>query len=161
MTRIFDVENAFDHYLRVGSNSHGSGVYVRVQFKDGKLSITGSDGPRSGGQINMGVKPEDIRPADGWTQEMIASLWAMWDKWHLNDMRAGSPAQRAHLATLTFPGYPLSHYEWACDELRKVNLHPDGSYLYGSAWLREDVPELVIEWLKELPTVDTVPAWAR
>lgn len=46
--------------------------------------------------------------------------------------------------------------------------HPDGllckpcevcGYRYGSAWLREDVPQSVIEWLQGLPETDLKPAW--
>ena len=47
--------------------------------------------------------------------------------------------------------------------------HPDGvlgkpcpacGYEYGSAWLFEDVPSDVIEWLESLPESDKTPPWA-
>ncbi len=41
-------------------------------------------------------------------------------------------------------------------------LHPDpscGGYRYGSAWLKEAVPEDVLTWLNGLPDTDKAPAW--
>ena len=46
--------------------------------------------------------------------------------------------------------------------------HPEGiltkpcpvcGYKYGTAWLKEEVPEDVIQWLKELPETTVEPAW--
>lgn len=36
---------------------------------------------------------------------------------------------------------------------------PVCGYKYGTAWLREDVPEEVLEWLKSLPETTVKPAW--
>ena len=94
---------------------------------------------------------------------MFEKLLDIWDKWHLNDMRAGTPAQTEYLDTIKseFPGYPTSHYEWACNQLAEVGLNPDPEtdYRYGSAWLREEVPQDVIDWLFSLPNTDRQPAW--
>lgn len=76
-------------------------IFVRVNFKDGRLSLTGVVGPKhngdctgSAGQIIGGLEPADIQPSAGWTPESIARLWEVWDRWHLNDMRAGCEHQR-------------------------------------------------------------------
>lgn len=46
--------------------------------------------------------------------------------------------------------------------------HPDGilskpcpvcGYKYGTSWLKEDVPQAVIDWLFNLPNATTEPAW--
>lgn len=46
--------------------------------------------------------------------------------------------------------------------------HPDGilsrpcpvcNYKYGSAWLKEEVPADIVEWLASLPNTDIKPAW--
>ena len=47
----------------------------------------------------------------------------------------------------------------AREELRKVGLHPDNGYLYGSAWLKEEVPTEVLAYLHALPESKLTPAW--
>lgn len=78
----------------------------------------------------------------------------IWKRWHLNDMRAGSPAQeeflRANPVTFT---YPESHYEKAGAALAAAGINPDPNYLrdgkpyiYGHAWITEELPaEIVAE----------------
>ncbi len=145
-------------YYHVGHTDDGN-VHVKVTWVDGVLSLVGTEGRNHGGQIDMGLQPEEITPAEGWTREMITTLWAIWKRWHLNDMKAGTPAQQAHLDTLTFPGYPTSYYVWAVEELAKVGLRRDNGYEYGSKWLREEVPEEVILQLEAFPTVDKPPSY--
>lgn len=159
-------------HLGRGPSGH---IFCKISFIDGKLSITGVEGPTSNGncrgscgQIVMGLKGHEdlIDPAPGWTRGKIADFLDIWDKWHLNDMQAGSPKQRAHLATLKFPGYPANHYTWACERLVEAGLQPDPNYLhndkpysYGNAWLHKEVPADVIAFLEALPTTDVQPAW--
>jgi hypothetical protein len=82
------------------------------------------------------------------TAQRMAEIWR---RWHLNHMKAGSPAQAAHLRTLGEWTYGRdgfnSHYDWACEKLKEVGLLEDASYLhngkpyrYGSAWLKEELP---------------------
>lgn len=84
-------------------------VFVKVEYRDGRLSITGVEGPLSSGnclggcgQIDMHLrdgqwrKPESgYRPADGWTRQDVDKLLEYWGAWHLNDMHAGCEHQRA------------------------------------------------------------------
>lgn len=79
-------------------------------------------------------------PANKKVQRMLA----IWRDWHLNDLRAGTLKQETHLKALTFPGYPVSHYDWARSELAKVGLQPDDGYSYGSAWLTKSLPPEII-----------------
>ena len=78
-------------------------VYCKIEFDGKKLSISGVEGPLRGGnaigscgQIDMhlGVGA-DITPAPEWTSDKIAAFLAIWERWHLNDMRAGCEHQRA------------------------------------------------------------------
>ena len=160
--------NNFQKVVRLGVlRDPQCNVYCKIEYTNGRLSIMGVEGPtRNGNAVGgcgqLSLSATDIsEPAPGWSTERIAQFLDVWEKWHLNDMRAGSPAQRAHLATLQYPGYSAtrSHYEWACDELRAVGLHPDAGYLYGSSWLREDVPDDVVAFLFALPDTDIQPAW--
>jgi hypothetical protein len=80
--------------------------------------------------------------------QLAQRILAVWRDWHLNDMRAGSPAQQAWLkANPVEAVYPESHYEKACKALAEVGLNPDPGHLhngkpyaYGSAWLTEEIP---------------------
>ena len=76
-------------------------IYVKVEYSaDGKLSLSGVEGPLpsgnclgSCGQINMdGLNIENYAP--GWNSGMVAKLTKLWDRWHLNNMRAGCEHQR-------------------------------------------------------------------
>ena len=157
----------------VGTGEDGR-VFVEVQYRqDGRLSITGVVGPKSNGDARGGCGQirDSVRDvphlAGDWTPDMITRLVAVWDRWHLNDMQAGSPRQRAWLER--FPvnvTYPTSHYVVASERLAAADLNPDmshGGYVYGSAWLREEVPAGVIAFLAGLPTSDDLPTvwWPR
>lgn len=89
-------------------------------------------------------------PSDAKAQRMLA----IWKEWHLNDMKAGSPAQAAFLKS--FPerqhyedGFG-SHFEWALAKLTEAGINPDPGFLhngkpysYGSAWLKVELPSEV------------------
>jgi hypothetical protein len=86
-------------------------VYCRIELSNnGRLSISGVEGPMpsgncrgSCGQLIMSYKEydtrgyksvADIKPAPGWNAETIKRFFDIWDRWHLNDMRAGCEHQR-------------------------------------------------------------------
>ncbi|HEY9014252.1 MAG TPA: hypothetical protein VIM84_04205, partial [Gemmatimonadales bacterium] len=207
-------------------------------------SITGVEGPLGNGNCRgscgqTGI-PDDLHPAMGgtaWAPETVASLHEIWDRWHLNDMRAGCEHQRAawdtqEVLTLIHLAWGDAYHEqrrraedgamsveeyaiYAADTgavfalatdynapkhpdlwgtegeallsrgLLKVERteekaagwvspreHPEGllgkpceicGYHYGSAWLYEDVPADVLEFLRALPDdADQMPAaWRR
>lgn len=169
------MSQAFKKIVRIGTAKTYRGraysIYCKIEFSDdGRLSICGVEGPTvSGnaiggcGQINRRLAQHvtAINCAPGWTYGKIREFLAVWDKWHLNDMKAGTPAQEAHIEKVRdqLPGYPKSLYEWACEELDKVGLLTDNGYKYGSGWLKVEVPAEVIEFLKGLPDTDKQPAW--
>ena len=80
-------------------------------------------------------------------------LYKIWQRYHLNDMRAGTPEQEAAVETWQAEGNQYS-YERACDHLRTLGLltvpHDGKPYTYGSGWLYEAIPDDVIEQIKEL-----------
>lgn len=86
-------------------------MFAKIEYsKDGRLSIMGVIGPLrngdargSSGQIVMSFKEyderghmslADVTPAPGWTPELVRQFFDAWDRWHLNDMRAGCEHQR-------------------------------------------------------------------
>ena len=161
--------NDFTKTVRLGSARTYGGryysTYCRIKFIDGKLSISGVEGPLpsgnalgSCGQIDMHLKPEDIEKlAPGWTRGKISNFLKVWGRYHLNDMKAGTSEQQAELRKHTFPGYPVSHYDWATEVLDNAGLNNE--YKYGSAWLREEVPQVALDFLQSLPDTDKAPAW--
>ena len=167
-----DTNMELDKVVRLGTISEGSGryysVYCHIKITDGRLSITGVEGPLKNGeclgacgQIDMHLKPEDISAAPGWSRGKIAEFLKIWNRWHLNDMKAGSPAQEEYLRDNPIEAvYPESHYEKACQALEAAGLLVDNGYKYGSAWLTEELPQSVFSKLADLPETDVTPAWA-
>ena len=151
--------------IRIGTIKGQYSLFCRIQLDLlDNLSITGVEGPtRSGncygscGQIVM-HEWEIVKYAPGWSRELEQEFRAVWDRWHLNDRRAGTLAQEKHLMTIKdeFPGY-----EWAKVKLKDAGLDPDPDtgYRYGSAWLKEPLPQSVIDFLTSLPDTDRTPAW--
>ena len=100
--------------VRIGTLERVS-VFCKISYKDGKLSISGVEGPMgngdckgSAGQIIMGFKEydergyksiKDIKLSDGWTRKMLRQFFNAWNQWHLNDMQAGCEHQRANWDT--------------------------------------------------------------
>lgn len=173
--------------IHLGASKHGN-VFVFIGFTNGKLSISGVEGPKpngdargSCGQIEV---QDDIRLNEGWTPDMLDMFKAVWKRWHLNDMRPGCEHQReARWAERPIdPAKPLSacgkHFEgqknnsWNTLAWVTRKEHPKGllghpcpicGYQFGSRWIHEDVPKDVVEWLFNLPIGNQVPpaVWQR
>lgn len=159
----------FSKTVRIGTTSIGrrnASVYCKITFKDGKLSITGVGGPLPSGnalggcgQIDMHLKPSDIvNWAPGWNAGKMKRFLEVWKRWHLNDMVPGTPAQMEFVRKLP---EGQRDYGNAADALANAGLSPDpeNGYQYGSAWLTEEVPEDVLQFLVSLPHTDKQPAW--
>ena len=99
-----------------------------VKLDDGRLSICGDIWNRlrtcvlHGGQCNE----EIVRAFPG--SKKVRRLVEIWQRWHLNDMRAGCAHQRAAGWSSEDCGKPCS---WC-------------GYRYGTAWLREEIPADVV-----------------
>ena len=112
-----------------------SDIFIKIEIKDGKLSISGVEGPTSGGdadgscgQISMGYKhrnPEDNdrRYSDpkspslhsDWTEDMWLDLLDVWNEWHLNDMNSCCDHQR-ELGWKRLAGKEVTLYHWRLDQ---------------------------------------------
>lgn len=167
--------------IRIGTipnyNGRALDMFAKIEASEGRLSISGVIGPKrngdadgSCGQFIMSFKEyhhhghdsiTNITPASGWDAETVKRFFDAWDRWHLNDMKAGSVVQEEFLRRNPVVAvYPESHYTKASEALAAAGLNPDSDgYKYGSAWKREDVPADVIEFLAGLPDTDKVPAW--
>lgn len=138
----------------------------------GRLSMTGVEGPRHDGDAWGGCGQivmhgtglvEDVGPS--WTRAMVARLAAIWGRWHLNDCQAGTPAQMAWIREHEGERDGrdgTGWYHWATAGLSAAGLNPDmsaGGYLFGSAWLYEEVPAEVLAELRAFPDTTITPAW--
>ena len=87
---------------------------------------------------------------DGWTAEKLAQLLEVWEQWHLNDVRAGTPEQRKILKDIEKQRGISLHYEQACRELQIHGMYNHNGHIYGSARLFEPLPEDVIAFIMAL-----------
>ncbi|RYD61954.1 MAG: hypothetical protein EOP83_15845 [Verrucomicrobiaceae bacterium] len=134
-------------YNRTGRKANR--VTIEVELNVGRLSICGNIwNQRETDCVSCGQNIDEIGRLFP-NNQMVQRIVAIWDQYHLNDMQAGSPAQRAHLNGLG-EQRPTGYNETLA-ELTRVGLQPDASYLYngkpyayGSAWLREEIPEEII-----------------
>jgi hypothetical protein len=168
-------EDTMNKIMRVGTIDVNRGkvanIYIKAQYKGGKLSISGVVGPLpsgnalgGAGQIEMEfahrnpsdddkrygndlLRASDIRYAVGWDAEKWLDLLDIWKEWHLNDLKAGCEHQREM-------GWEKEGYDKHPSEPCPVC-----GYEFGSAWNRVEVPEAVIQFIESLPDTDTIPAW--
>lgn len=136
----------------LGYGGPGASVFITVRIRDnGELSITGVEGPNNAGGCRGGCGQIEINPdsftsfAKGWDRAKVEKLRDIWKRWHMNNMRAGCEHQRA----LGWNKYD-EHPSEPC---------PTCGYKYGSAWLKEELPQDVIDWLMTLPTADKPSPW--
>lgn len=145
----------FTKRVRLGITSvSGSpqSYYVTIEWKRKRLSFSGQIGREYFGQIRAVPM---LAYAPGWDEPTAAKFFQIWEKWHLNDMQAGTPAQTAALQTrkAEMVGGRISSYEEDSVYLTECGLNPDPAtgYRYGSAWLQVDVPADILAWLAALP----------
>lgn len=148
--------------VHIGKGEYGN-VFCKVEIKDGKLSISGVEGPKSNGdckgscgQIVMsGIEINEY--ANGWNELLNQQFQEVWNRCHLNDMKAGSEVQETFLRN-----NPVEKYEYTevCKKLADAGLNPDkDGYKYGSQWKKEELPESVYLFLAGLPDSNVKPAW--
>ena len=144
----------------------GGRAFVEWELTDGRFSMSGQVWDRQGSDcVTAGQCVDEIAeafPNDAKLQRMRE----IWDRWHLNDMKPGSPKQTAWLkahdaeyrAALTAG---KDGYQWTCEALAAAGLNPDKSYRYdgpgaanirdegagypyGHAWIKEELPPEVV-----------------
>lgn len=80
-------------------------------------------------------------PKDKKAQRMME----IWKRYHLNDMRAGTPKQEDYLREKELQGWEYKSYKNACETLKAAGLYEDNGYKYGHAWNYEEIPEEIIK----------------
>lgn len=176
-------------HIHVGATKYGD-VFVTITWEDGNLSLSGVEGPKGNGDAtgSSGQIVDRLKELVTWDHQydkaMTERLAQLWERWHLNDMHAGCEHQR----DATWNERPIDsskplhaygrHFEgqrsdsWNMLAWITPDEHPEGllgapcpvcGYKYGTKWLREEVPQDVIDWLFSLPEGDKrLPmAWAK
>jgi transcription elongation GreA/GreB family factor len=113
-------------------DANGIKYAVKIELKDGKLSIYSN----GGGQCQDHIKPAN---AD---QTRLIDIW---NEWHLNDMHAGTPEQEAYLKAGGFKDYGER-----VAELKKAGLYEVNGYKYGTGWLTRALPATLEDELQAL-----------
>ena len=147
------------HTMRLGATPWGS-LFVTVEWDGSRLSLTGVEGPKANGDAKgscgqcVGSIDDLTTYAPEWDKAKAERLKGLWERWHLNDMRAGSPAQEEFLrANPVTAAYPETHYDKATEALDAAGLNPEGGR-YGHRWNFEEVPASVVAELFAFPVAD-------
>ena len=143
----------FGKHDATGNGIKDNLVEVEVQLDEGekpRLSICGTVWNRLKTDcISAGQNLDTIRELIGFSP-LLKRVYPIWQRYHLNDMKAGSPRQEAYLAEYR-DGNSIKEdslgYTERVDLLEKAGLHPDtqhNNYRYGSSWLYTPIPDDVI-----------------
>lgn len=134
---------------------------LEIKLNDeGRFSASGlmKFGWEIGGQCLDDMKAELTRL--GYKCEKLNAILPYWKRWHLNDLRAGSPRQEKVVRERMAKGLPTD-YDTMCSVLKELGLYEDKEFIYngkpyeyGVAWLTEELPVDVkkgIEAVMEMP----------
>lgn len=80
----------------------------------------------------------------------VAELCDLWERWHLNDLTAGTSKQMKVIRKLGECPVPSDWYPWACLSLKSNDLLVDRGYTFGHEWLYEVLPAKVVTRIKTL-----------
>lgn len=157
-----------------GHHKTESLVFVEVEWDGKRLSFRGVEGPRSNGHCWGGAGQIDLLDAEpvsyssGWDADKVKLLAGLWERWHLNDMRAGTPRQEAYLRDPQVrrdirndSRYDPSPFRATLRALEAAGLQPDDGYSYGSKCMTEAVPDEVIGTLNSFPVFTGRYPWAK
>ncbi|CAM3441198.1 hypothetical protein [Helicobacter labetoulli] len=112
----------------------------------------------SGGQNDETIRAL-IKEGELSASPLLLEILELWDKYHLNDLKPGTPEQEEAVQQ----GWELgaikrfqkeSFYEQACAYLKSVGLYEvqyNGKpYRYGSAWIYSSIPPKDLKRIKEI-----------
>ncbi len=124
-------------------------VFIDIVFDGKQLSIAGDVSSANKksiyqcGQINMSIKPEDIEPADDWNTLKITRLFNIWNRWHLNDMRAGCEHQERNWDK--YKELQIPTYTWTNEYYNARKRAADGKMSMGEYQTFRTISQKVID----------------
>lgn len=142
-------------------------IFCNIQYKNGKLSITGVIEPKKNGDASSCGQIVDtidenlkkISYADNWDRIKATQFVEIWKDWHLNDMNAGTQKQEIYIKNWLSKTGKKYEYNKVCEMLKTANLYNDNGYTYSEKWLSCEVPKEVLNFLVGLSDSKIIPAW--
>lgn len=139
--------------LYTGIKNTGKKMYVELTIKEEhkEKKTTALETVTDYKTLSMcgtgGQNREEIADINSYKELFITvadlnTIIQIWDKWHLNDMNAGTEKQTAFI--MEWEKDHKYNYTAVCKALKKVGLYEDNGYKYGHAWLVEIIPDEVI-----------------
>ena len=141
-------------------------VHCVINYKDGKLSISGVVGAKVNGDCEGSCGQmydtiidnlETFNFAPEWDKIKAFEFVEYWKEWHLNDMVAGTPEQEQFAKE--WEKTNKYNYTDICEAMKKANIYEDNGYIYGSKWLFKEIPDKVVKFLNELPKASKSCNW--
>lgn len=80
---------------------------------------------------------------------LYKEIMQLWEKYHLNDAKEGTPKQRQALKEV---GYFNNNYNKCVEYLKEINLYDDNGFLYGHGWYYDEIPQVDLERIKSIIT---------
>jgi hypothetical protein len=130
----------------------GNSRSVDLKKSKGKLltlSIVGGVNFGIGKGEHWGQCIDTVREIWGHIPE-VTELCDLWERWHLNDLVAGTRKQMEVIRSLGKCPVPSDWYTWACLSLKAHDLLVDQGYEFGHDWLYEPIPAKVVARIKAL-----------
>jgi hypothetical protein len=83
---------------------------------------------------------------------LFATVFALWEKHHLNDLHAGTPAQENAIDEAIREDLlpERAGFDLKVSYLKLVGLYVDGGHRYGSSWLYREIPEADLALIEDM-----------
>jgi hypothetical protein len=181
MTETQERTETYTRKLLIGRTKTGGDVELEIRIENGELSICGNVWNRSHTDIVSGGQNQDSIGGECdklfISEFLLSRILRVWERWHLNKMRAGCSHQYAAgwERKPIDPSKPLDSYgkhfegqkqdSWNMLVWVRRDEHPEGllafpcptcGYKYGTAWLKEPLPPELMDEIRSW-SVDTVP----
>ena len=134
-------------------NGFTDNAKYEVRFDEDTQTFSASATYYNGGGQCLDTLMEIYKEQKVVVPSKIKLLTELWEKYHLNDLHAGTPEQEDYLHSIGITGF-ANNYKQCCEELKKVNLYEcewkgEKSY-FGGSWFHWDIPAEDIEKIKSL-----------
>lgn len=80
------------------------------------------------------------------------TIYRLWKLYHLNNMHSGTREQEKALKE-KFGGVNVNKYDEQCEYLKSINLYNHNGYIFGTGWLKEEIPTEDLQTIKNLLTM--------
>jgi len=146
-------------------NEEQKGVDLKLHHNIVKLGISAGLWNLSRSDISQGGQMQDtlrdefnkgnLRLKSSVSRDEFMKFLDIWDRWHLNDLNAGTTKQR-ELVDEHRDDEKYAQFDTFLDRPKAILMdfkaEPDNGYSYGSAWLYEPLPDEVVNFIETFKT---------